>query len=166
LLGGSEHAKRKVPGQYESGSQEQPDHRPAGKDQPSLLRGLGLRGGACAHENTKIGRDRRLRFNPAHLAELLQRLIVQGPKSLRCAFQFTHPSLHIAIGAFFAHRSRHSSSKLVILGTRKLVVLAERSRDTLLFGGNPFAHLLHPVADLDRSQVALSNTTFYVVRAD
>ena len=107
-----------------------------------------------------------LRINPVHLAELLQRLIVQAPKSLRCALQLTHLSLCIAIGAFFAHHSRNSSRKLVILGTCKLVVLAERSRDTLLFSGNRFAHLLHPVADLDRSQVVLSNATFDIVRAD
>src|SRR5262249_9153762 len=98
-----------------------------------------------------------------HLAELLQHPIVQMPKSVRCTLKLTHPRLYLSIAAVFAHHSRNGSRKLVMLGTCKLIFLAERSRDVPLLTGNRIAQIPHPLAKLDDSQMVLSNKTFYLV---
>src|SRR5207248_8782756 len=123
-------------------------------------RGFGLQGGVRAIENTSVRRDRRLRFNSVHLAELLQHPIVQHPKSVRCTLKLAQPSLFIAIYTFRTYDSRNFRRKLLITGPCKLVVLAERCRDTALLTGNGLAHLLHPVAELDCSQMVSSNELF------
>src|SRR5262249_50510050 len=95
-----------------------------------------------------------------------QHPIVQGTKSLRRILKLSDPSLDIAHGTILGYRLRNCRGNLVISGTCKLVVLAERSSDALLLIGNRFAHLIHPGAYLDYSQMILSNASFDIPPTD